>query len=208
MPIVDKDTLKSYFNNADNPTYSEYVDLIDTMGLGDMVKSTYDPDNDGKVTPEEHAASHIASGGDAIKLDDLATPDDNTDLNVNASTHGLAPKGATAILILLALISITDNVLHNIVAVNHKSGIIRIIAGPSAQITDIPFYTNGGAGVSYKWTFLDPDTGWVINTNGTISFIDAGGINTYSVTFTGGSGMLSVQRTGGTTNYTVTVWAI
>jgi hypothetical protein len=39
-----------------------------------------------------HASAHQAGGGDAIKLDDLAAPDDNTDLNVSTSAHGLAPK--------------------------------------------------------------------------------------------------------------------
>jgi hypothetical protein len=33
-----------------------------------------------------------AAIGHAHKLDDLATPDDNTDLNVSTSVHGLAPK--------------------------------------------------------------------------------------------------------------------
>jgi len=33
-----------------------------------------------------------AGGAQAIKLDDLAAPDDNTDLNVSTAKHGLAPK--------------------------------------------------------------------------------------------------------------------
>ena len=92
MPIVDKATLKSYFNNADNPTYSEYVDLIDSLGTGDMLKSDYDADADGKVTPEDHNTTHQLTGGDPIKLDDLAAPDNNTDLDVSISKHGLTPK--------------------------------------------------------------------------------------------------------------------
>lgn len=39
-----------------------------------------------------HASRHQAGGADAIKLDDLAAPDDNTDLNVSTSLHGLVPK--------------------------------------------------------------------------------------------------------------------
>lgn len=39
-----------------------------------------------------HASSHQSGGGDAIKLDDLAAPDDNTDLNATTSAHGLLPK--------------------------------------------------------------------------------------------------------------------
>lgn len=39
-----------------------------------------------------HAAQHQSGGSDAIKLDDLATPDDNTDLDATTSRHGLLPK--------------------------------------------------------------------------------------------------------------------
>lgn len=39
-----------------------------------------------------HASTHQSGGGDAIKLDDLATPDDNTDLNASTSRHGLLLK--------------------------------------------------------------------------------------------------------------------
>lgn len=42
-----------------------------------------------------HAASHASGAADAIKLDDLAAPDDNTDLNATTSAHGLLVK-ATA----------------------------------------------------------------------------------------------------------------
>jgi len=42
--------------------------------------------------PQAHAASHQSGGSDAIKLDDLASPDDTTDLDVSTSAHGLCPK--------------------------------------------------------------------------------------------------------------------
>jgi hypothetical protein len=41
----------------------------------------------------DHASTHGPAASDALKLDDLAAPDDNTDLNVSTSAHGLAPKG-------------------------------------------------------------------------------------------------------------------
>jgi hypothetical protein len=41
---------------------------------------------------EDHASRHQSGGADAIKLDDLAVPDDNTDLDVSSSAHGLVPK--------------------------------------------------------------------------------------------------------------------
>ncbi len=42
--------------------------------------------------PSAHKTSHQSGGADAIKLDDLAAPDDNTDLNVSTTKHGLCPK--------------------------------------------------------------------------------------------------------------------
>lgn len=41
----------------------------------------------------DHSARHESGGADAIKLDDLSAPDDNTDLNFSTSKHGLVPKG-------------------------------------------------------------------------------------------------------------------
>ncbi len=46
----------------------------------------------GGGAPAAHATSHQSGGGDAIKLDDLAAPDDNTDLNATSSAHGLTKK--------------------------------------------------------------------------------------------------------------------
>ena len=42
--------------------------------------------------PKAHGPSHQNGGADAVKLDDLAAPDDNTDLNASAANHGLLPK--------------------------------------------------------------------------------------------------------------------
>jgi hypothetical protein len=39
-----------------------------------------------------HATRHQSGGSDPIKLDDLAAPDDNTDLNASTSAHGLLKK--------------------------------------------------------------------------------------------------------------------
>lgn len=55
------------------------------------------PDASGTImlvgdAPTAHKTSHQSGGSDAIKLDDLAAPDDNTDLNASTTAHGLAPK--------------------------------------------------------------------------------------------------------------------
>jgi len=39
-----------------------------------------------------HASTHASGQSDAIKIDDLAAGDDNTDLNVSTTKHGLCPK--------------------------------------------------------------------------------------------------------------------
>jgi len=53
-------------------------------------------DTTGKTTDDHHAKLHAADHGegqpDAVKLDDLAVPDDNTDLDASTSVHGLMQK--------------------------------------------------------------------------------------------------------------------
>lgn len=53
---------------------------------------------DKSYTVEEtgHASKHLSGGADAIKLDDLAAPDDNTDRDATSSLHGLMPKADKA----------------------------------------------------------------------------------------------------------------
>ena len=43
-------------------------------------------------TPAAHATSHKSGGGDAVKLDELASPTDVTTLNATTGVHGLLPK--------------------------------------------------------------------------------------------------------------------
>jgi len=88
-------------------------------GTGDMLKSTYDPDNNGIIAIAQGGTdANTASGARSnlglgvaaqyavglttgtvapgnTKLDDWAATDDNTDLNVSLAAHGLAPKGTT-----------------------------------------------------------------------------------------------------------------
>lgn len=66
MAVVTKPTLKSYFEDGKEPDENKYIDLIDTMGLGygDMLKSVYDTNDDGKVNSA--AAADLAA--DSSKL--------------------------------------------------------------------------------------------------------------------------------------------
>jgi len=45
----------------------------------------------GGLTTPLHHTTHESGGSDAIKLDDLSAPDNNTDLNATTSAHGLLP---------------------------------------------------------------------------------------------------------------------
>lgn len=75
-------------------------DEIDVTGLSGLLA-------DGQ-TPLAHKTSHQSAGTDAIKLDDLAATDDNTDLDASATKHGLMPKWTSALIsALLDLISST-----------------------------------------------------------------------------------------------------
>lgn len=48
--------------------------------------------NTGTYAAAAHHTRHESGGADAIKLDDLAAPDDNTDLNASTTAHGLLRK--------------------------------------------------------------------------------------------------------------------
>ena len=48
--------------------------------------------NTGTFSADVHASRHQSGGADAIKLDNLSAPDDNTDLNASTSVHGLLLK--------------------------------------------------------------------------------------------------------------------
>jgi hypothetical protein len=79
---------------------SEYIWMF-AGGVGDLATSIGTPGTDAMpasekavrdVLAEAHAARHASGGADAIKLDDLAAPDDNTDLNASTTKHGLMQK--------------------------------------------------------------------------------------------------------------------
>lgn len=72
-----KATLKTYFDTL----YSTFSGAYSALS---GIPSTF--------APAAHATSHKSGGSDAIKLDDLAAPDDNTDLDATTTKHGLLPK--------------------------------------------------------------------------------------------------------------------
>ena len=55
MAVQDKPTLKGYFADGKVPNEAKYIDLIDTMGVGDMEKADYDSNDDGVVDAADAA---------------------------------------------------------------------------------------------------------------------------------------------------------
>ena len=98
--------------------------------------------------------------------------------------------------------SYNDNSAHTFTGLANVSAVIHIRAG---NLSSIPFYPNGGGGVAYQWTALNPQTGvWNTGAGPTINFTENGSSpNSYSVVFNGGGGSFAITRTGGTTAYTV-----
>ena len=65
--------------------------LIAANNLSDVASASTARSNIGAASAT-HATQHQSGGSDSIKLDDLATPDDNTDLDATTGRHGLLPK--------------------------------------------------------------------------------------------------------------------
>jgi len=83
--------------NVPSPTdgYVLTWDAATSLWIASAIPATAWAAITGKPTSpslEEMATEHDASGHHTVKLDDLAAPDDNTDLNASASAHGLLPK--------------------------------------------------------------------------------------------------------------------
>jgi hypothetical protein len=82
-----------------NPVDADLVGLADSAASYALknltwsnLKATIKTYFDALYAPLTHASRHQTGGADAIKLDDLATPDDNTDLDCSTSKHGLMEK--------------------------------------------------------------------------------------------------------------------
>jgi len=79
--------------NPTNPDPGDPYTLLVEFGTG---SGQVCQGNDSRLSddrdPNPHKTSHQSGGSDAIKLDDLAAPDDNTDLDASTGAHGLLQK--------------------------------------------------------------------------------------------------------------------
>jgi hypothetical protein len=125
-----------------------------------------DPRLSNARTPTLHSNTHRAGGGDDLKLDDLAAPDDNTDLDATAALHGLMSKADKVKLdglptSLGGTVLISANVPLNTVGVD--GDIALVLADRST------YYKAAGA-----WTFFGKDAKAVTDSQATFVTPTAG----------------------------------
>jgi len=98
-----------------------------------------------------------------------------------------------------------DNNGHTFSSKQNTHGVIYIKdEGNNNGFSAIPFHPNGGGGVGYAWTALDPDAGSF--TTGTVTFTMAGNSNlAFTVSMAAGSGTITITRTGGSQLYRVII---
>jgi hypothetical protein len=78
LTLSDKHLLKwSHANQQFEPGFVDWLEI-------ESKPSTFEP--------SAHGGNHASGGSDEVKLDDLAAPDDNTDLDASTSKHGLMKK--------------------------------------------------------------------------------------------------------------------
>jgi len=101
--------------------------------------------------------------------------------------------------------SYNDTSNHLVGGVNTQSFAL-ITINTSNGATHIPVYRNGGAGVAFDGTMLDPDNKTWVALGASITFNQPGSFpQTFVVSITGGGSQLYVQRTSGSNAYSVFV---
>lgn len=161
------------------------------------------PNLDWAIRVYQSSGTYIIDPGTAVSLQ-IGSTAPGKSVAVVASTLTVAN---TVFDTVLADSTFSDALAHQVAFVNQLAGRLVIRASGSGT-TSVPFYPNGGSGIGYHWSVLNPSTGgWIATSGGDISFslTDGSGVNTYTVTFSYASGFVEVQRTAGSTTYRATV---
>jgi hypothetical protein len=143
-------------------------------------------------------ASASGTAGNAITFTEMAK------ITTNGLTYAMdSPSGVG--LNVISVNTFNNSSANNIGAINYGCTLITINQGNGATV--IPFFMNGGGGIAWQGSMLDPDNGNFVHGSGpTVSFTSGGTSgNTYSVSLVGGVGNGTVQRTSGSAAYTVVV---
>ena len=158
-----------------------------SAGVGALIFKTGIPTSGSEVM-------RLTSGGQL----GIGTSPSST-LSVNGSSY-LLPTLSTAGFNIEATGTFNDNSAHSMGSYNNCSGFIYIVG--AGGTTAFPFWSNGGGGVAWQWTFLPPtSTTWVYG-SGVASFTTAGtGGNSYQVNFSSGGGTITVTRTAGSSSF-------
>lgn len=106
-------------------------------------------------TPLAHATTHQSGGSDPIKLDDLATPDDNTDLDATASLHGLMSKADKSKL------DGVDANANNYVHPSHSGDVISAGDGNTAIASEVIVNSDVNPSAAIEYSKLDLTNGIV-----------------------------------------------
>lgn len=130
--------------------------------------------------------------------------DSNGRFNMDAGSYTVGNLSTSQGFNINQYASYNDNSAH---AFNGYQNFTFTIYIRANGLSAIPVYCNGGGGIAYQWTALNPQTGsWTTGSGPTINFTEASSSpNSYSVVFNGGGGSFTVTRTGGTAPYTVYV---
>lgn len=133
---------------------------------------------------------------------------DGTTFKVTGKGSYLDPSLANGGFNILASYSYNNGTANTIGSATYQNAHHIIYVSSTAGVTTIPIYSNGGSGVAFDYTYLDPDAGtWTRTTAGvTISFVQSGtGGNTFSIVISNSNGNGTIQRTAGSLAYSVYV---
>lgn len=190
------DTLTIASGNGITTTTNATTDTISILPTFGTTANTICQGNDSRLsndrTPTSHATSHMAGGGDNIKLDALAPPDDVTTLNATTSAHGLLRKlsglasqylrgdGEWSVPIVQSMFSIVtdfgaigDGVANDTAAVNAAIANNRIVYFPAGTYLLDPITMSGLDSITFLGAGKGNASRIKLRTNGTLFTLSA-----------------------------------
>jgi hypothetical protein len=205
------------FTDANTIEGRSYTETRSDLNVADGADVT------GSNAPQAHVASHQNAGGDeisvaglsglladdqhvldaevitaaeTIKLDDFATPDDNTDLDASISRHGLLPK----------LSNNDTQYLNGVGGYTTPAGGGDVTAASTITADAIIIGDDGAKGV--KESTIKITSGDDLEAVGSISFVKESGVAGRTVNFEANSTDTEVTGTEGAANRTTSLYEV